>query len=141
MRFERFSKYSVVSGISFGMNFGLTAALCQLMALPEETAFAIALASVFTMNFLFMRHWVYDDRLSTTDGIRQFRFCIIVSCFFRMAEWLSFVLLNWLLVLHYLVILTIVTSGSFTIKFFVYDRLVFASGNTAAGDKRLESNT
>jgi len=115
----RFFQFSCVS---FVTNFGLTVALHEWGQVPEEAAFAIALAVVFVMNFLFMRWYVYETKAGAIW--QQFGLYVCSAVVFRATEYGAFLLWHtWYGSDYRLAVLgiSVISSG---VKFFYY-RLLF----------------
>lgn len=130
---RRFVRFGLTSGLSFMINLGLTALLHEVVALSEEWAFAISLASVFLMNFLLLRHYVFDA--SSGDPRRQIALTAISSATFRGMEYLGFLLVHTMMSVHYLLAVGLVLGVSFLLKFFYYGNVVFANRGHGAASR------
>jgi putative flippase GtrA len=122
---RRLARYSAAAGLSFGLTLGLTYVLVQQAGLRPPPAYAITLLTVFTVNFLIMRYWVYRDVTDKSRITRQLTLCAIVSFTSRLLEWCLFTGLVEGLAVPYLVAVVIVQVTLFAVKFGVYDRWVF----------------
>jgi putative flippase GtrA len=125
-RFVRSSavRFALLGGSSFALNFGITVGLHQVAGVREEIAFAVALATVFTMNFLGMRHFVYPGEHRSAG--RQLVLFAISSASFRALEYLAFLVLHTWLRLPYTLVLVVVLGASFVAKYGFYKVWVFA---------------
>ena len=119
-----FVRYLALGGLSFAIYLGLTAALHEIWHLDESVAFAIAVATVFVINFFLARHFVYGAAGSGDVGSQAARF-LIVSLVARACEYGLFAVLHEGLGIYYLVSITLVTVISVVVKFFAYRHMVF----------------
>ncbi len=126
---RKFIGFITLSALSFAVNIGITALCHELLHLPEELAYAIALVTIFWQNFLLCRYVVF--RSSHRPFWPQVGAFTAATIQFRLAEYLVWLLLLHLLHLHYLVAVILV-SGFFTIlKFFFLGNRVFpGTGDT-----------
>lgn len=58
-------RFFQLSCVSFVTSFGLTLALHEWGQVPEEAAFAVALAVVLILNFVGMRWYIYEAQSGT----------------------------------------------------------------------------
>lgn len=118
-------RFGVAACVCFVVNLGLTIGLHELIGLPEEVAFAIAIASVLVISFMMLRFWVYPEQ---TLGIgRQFLAHLTTNLGFRVTEYVTFLLLHSVLGLYYVYATIIVMGIAFPTKFLFYRLVVFRS--------------
>ena len=117
-----FLRYTIVGGLSFSLNIGLTMFLHEIFGVAEQIAFAIALVTVFIINFVLARQVIFNaDGLIYPQFIRFIGTSIVV----RGGEYVLFLTLLSLTDVNYIIIVTFVSIISFILKFFVYKILVF----------------
>ena len=116
-------RYLVNTGLSFVVNLGLTFVLHEAFAVREAFAYAASLVTVFAMNFLLFRYYVFDGRTDTPG--RQLATFFATSVAFRSFEWLAFVALYHRLALHYLLVIVGVQGFTFVVKYFLYGGWLF----------------
>jgi putative flippase GtrA len=125
-----FLRFLVLSGLSFVVNLGLTVGLHELLAVPERWSFVIALVTVFTMNFLLLRHFVYDGQQGSIAG--QLAGYTASAGAFRLLEYLAFlVLLGWLDADYRLVVVGVLAVSAI-LKFLTY-RFLFEGRRAELG--------
>ena len=117
-------RYGLVSALSFVSILGITAFLHEIIGAGEEWAFAIALVSVFFLNFWLMRMFVYPGQTRGAAG--QFLQTLGASLGFRVLEYAAFLLLHTGLGMQYLATSAVVLIASFCAKFIFYRHVVFA---------------
>ncbi|MAG93342.1 MAG: hypothetical protein CMJ48_06290 [Planctomycetaceae bacterium] len=117
---------------SYALNLGILAAQVELAGVPEWLAFAVSLATITLVNFVALRLYVY--RSTQTPARSQFVPYLASVAGFRTAEYVSFVVLLWLVTgstapddRRYIVLSTIVLAVSVVLKNVVYKRLIFRS--------------
>lgn len=120
---ETYLRFCILTGISFSINFGLTALLHDVLGVSAEASFAAALATVYIVNFILKRYYVYRAR--SGDIKRQMVLYALSAVGFRSAEYLAFLLVHTGLGLHYLLSIFLVLFVSFMVKFFYYKNVVF----------------
>lgn len=121
------------SALSFVVNLGLTIFIRELLGAPAEVSFAIALVTVFIMNFFTLRYYVYQGESIPWRG--QFAVYTGSAATFRGLEYVGFLLLHtWLGIDYRFVIISILIVSSI-VKFFWY-KLVF---NTRTPDSSREN--
>ncbi len=118
-------RYVRVSILSLAVNIGLTMFLHEVCYAPEELAFAVALIIVFLMNFVAMRHYIYDGRSGQAG--RQFIIYTGSALAFRGTEYFAFLTLHSWLRFDYRFVIIVVAAFSACAKFFYY-RFVFENG-------------
>lgn len=118
-----FVRYLIITGLSFVTNLGMTLVLTEVLGLHEEISFAIALATVFIMNFLFMRYYIYASREGSAR--RQFIMYTLSAVGFRGLEFISFLVIHTLLNVQYAIALTFILVSSSIVKFFYFKLVVF----------------
>ena len=116
-------RFVVLSGVSFGLNFGLTVGLAQIAGLPPPTAFAIALGTVFVVNFLLMRFYVYRASAASLWG--QLVRYVPSAFLFRFAEQRVFAWVHAQDWLPYQLAVIGVLGASTVVKFFYWGAVVF----------------
>ena len=87
-----FLRYFFVTGLSFITNLSLTVFFTEVLNLPEEVSFAIALITVFVMNFLFMRYYIYLSQEGSAT--RQFIMYTFSAFGFRGLEYIAFLIFH-----------------------------------------------
>jgi putative flippase GtrA len=127
-----FSWYVFFAVINFCLNIFLTAALHEWFSVPETLAFAITICLAFIVSFLSFRYVVVRG---AKDGSAsdQFRSFFLASAFFRLIEYVSFIILNVLLGVYYLIAIVFVLGISFFVKFIFYRRRVFVPQQSRQG--------
>ena len=126
-------RYLVNTGLSFAVNLGLTFVLHEVFAVREALAYAASLVTVFVMNFLLFRYYVFDGRTATPG--RQLAAFFATSVAFRSFEWLAFVALYHRLALHYLLVIVAMQGFTFVVKYFVYGGWLFKRKDGATTEK------
>ncbi|WP_269524302.1 GtrA family protein [Coraliomargarita parva] len=121
----RLQKLGLVAGISFILNVGITSLLTERFGVAPRVSFATTLVSIFVINFLLTRYWVFSDRVANTSAAKQFLHCMLVSAAFRLAEWSAFAILEAWTDIHYIFLIVGILIVSFLTKSLVYDRFVF----------------
>ena len=109
--------------LSVGVTLGVTAFLHEVNGVREQTAAAFGFVCALVTNFLFMRLYVF--RGTKVPLLRQLALFLASSGVFRCLEYAGFYLTHAAGV-HYLLALVLVLGCSFILKFFVYEKLVFA---------------
>lgn len=131
-RRRKLVRYLVNTGLSFVVNLGLTALLHEVFEVREAMAYAVALVTVFVMNFILFRYYVFDGR--TDRPARQLGAFAATSVVFRSGEWVAFRLLteapffhelNERYAFYYLLVIIAVQGTTFVIKYFVYGGWLF----------------
>jgi len=123
--FNRFARFVVVGADVFPINVGLTALLHEVLHLPEEAAFAIALATVFVVGFFANRHLVFA---AGAGRIRpQMVRYVVAAVGFRIVQFASFLVIHSWLGAPYLFAVVAVLSFWLVVKFVVFRALVFKS--------------
>jgi len=117
--------FVIASGIGFLINTGVTVFLHEVLGISPGISFAVALACAYAANFFNNRKWVFSS--DAAPGPQVVRF-LLVSLLFRLAEYLVFFILHYLLGIHYLAAVLIALLSFYLVKFFVYRDLVFTSG-------------
>lgn len=116
-------RFLVLSAVSFTLNLGLTVGLARFAGLHPPTAFAIALATVFVVNFLIMRFFVY--RAHRTPWWTQFARYAPSALLFRFAEQRVFSWVHDQAWVAYPLAVTAVLAASTVVKFFYWGAVVF----------------
>jgi putative flippase GtrA len=125
----------MITGLSFLTNLGLTLLLTEVICLPEEASFAIALATVFVMNFLFMRYYIYASREASAK--RQFVMYGLSAIGFRGLEYISFLIIHTWLNVQYAVAIVYILACSSLIKFCYFKIVVFRKQRHGVGNSKL----
>lgn len=120
--------FLIASGIGFLINTGVTVFLHEILGISPGISFAVALACAYGANFVNNRKWVFSSDAAPLPQVGRF---LAVSLVFRLAEYLVFVLLHYLLGIHYLAAVLIALFSFYFVKFFVYKEHVFTSGEAA----------
>lgn len=128
----RVFRFGVMTGVSVLISYGFTMVMHEWCGVEERLAFLIALVTVFCMNFVLMRYYVYTGRHA---GIRrQFVTYAFTSAGFRAAEYVAYLLLLGLVAMDYRLAIPLVLGMSTLVKFVVYHR-VFQSRPVPAGSR------
>lgn len=122
---KRLWRLLLASGMSFGLNIGLTFCLVEGLSLNKPLAYGITLIMVFGINFAVLRLWVYRDRSDDIAMASQLKRCAIVSVTSRIVEWTIFTFLVEVIAIPYILAITLVQIVIFSLKFLIYDRWVF----------------
>jgi putative flippase GtrA len=109
--------------LSVGVTAGVTTFLHEVENVSVPTAGAVGFACSLVSNFLFMRFYVF--RGTKVPLLRQLAMFLASSGVFRGLEYLGFYFTQAAGV-HYQLALILVLGCSFMLKFFVYEKLVFA---------------
>ena len=117
-------RYLLLSALSFTLNLGVTAGLCEIFGVAPEVSFAVALATVFVTNFAGMRWWVF--RGTSRPVLRQLVGFGLSSLAFRGLEYCGYLLLYRVAGAPYLAAAVAVIGISFPLKYVVYDSWLFA---------------
>lgn len=123
-----FVRFCVVTLLSLTVSFGGTIALHEYAGWPEEFAYAVALATAFLMNFLFLRGYIFPSR--DVEPGRQFLVYALSAAGFRASEYALFLLVHTLLGVHYILTMIAIQGATFVIKFFFYGGVVFRGEGT-----------
>jgi hypothetical protein len=115
-------RFFQLSCVSFVTHLGLTVGLHEWGRLPEEAAFALALAAVLVLNFLGMRWYVYETQAGALWP--QCGRYLCSACGFRAAEYGAFVLWHTWYGSEYRLTVVSILVMSAALKFFYY-RLLF----------------
>jgi len=109
--------------LSVGVTAGVTTLLHEVYEVSVPAAGAAGFACSLVTNFLFMRFYVF--RGTRVPLVRQLAMFLASSGVFRGLEYAGFYLTHAAGV-HYQLALVLVLGCSFMLKFFVYEKLVFA---------------
>lgn len=115
-------RFFQLSCVSFVTSFGLTLALHEWGQVPEEAAFAVALAVVLILNFVGMRWYIYEAQSGTI--LQQFGLYLCSAWAFRAAEYGAFLVWHTWWGSDYRVAVVGITAISAGLKFFYY-RVLF----------------
>ncbi len=107
----------------FALNLGTTAFVHEVLAAPEELAYATALVLVFTVNFFVSRHYVYEAADGDARG-QAVRF-LASQGVIRILEYGTFLGLHTGLGFQYLWTVFSIQVGAFLVKFTVFRFFVF----------------
>jgi putative flippase GtrA len=118
-------RFVLLSAISFATNLGITAGLHELAGASPDVSFAIGLATVFVLNFVVMRWWVFPE--SGLSMARQLTGFAMTSVVFRISEFFIFLLLRHVGDTYYLFAAGGTLCFSMVVKYFVYGSWLFAS--------------
>lgn len=128
--FRRLLRFGALGAVGFGINIAVTVTLTEILGLPEELSFAIALAVVFTFSFVTSRYLIFPEAASG-DPRKQLAKFAVSSAAFRGAEYIGFLLLHTVMGLAYLLAIVGVLGISFLTKFVTYSTVVFTSEGEA----------
>jgi len=118
-----FYRFGVTSGLAFATNLGVAVVFHELLGIPADRAYAVALAVVFIQSFLLLRWYVYGHQ--SESGIIQFLKYAPSALAFRGVEFLGFLLLHKALGLDYRLAICVIAGASFITKFLYYRKVVF----------------
>lgn len=116
-------RYLVMTGVSAVMSLGLPFVLHEGLAVRPDIAVAIGLGAAFFVNFTTAKLYVFKRRGFVKVQFGRFA---LVSLFFRLCEYLAFLVLHSLLGVQYMIATASVLFVSFCLKFFVYKIFVFS---------------
>ena len=111
-------RFVQLSGTSLVTNWGLMLGLHEWGRLPEEAAFALALATVLVLNFVVMRWYIYAPPPGALW--HQFGLYLCSACGFRVAEYGAFLLWHTWHGSDYRLAVVGITVPSAVLKFFYY---------------------
>lgn len=123
---QSFGRFAVVSAVSFAFIVGTTALLHEVVRLPPEAAYGIALVLVFLLNFSLMRNWAYAHTRADRSARSQFLLAALTSVGFRVSEFLAFAIVHTWLGVYYLAAVVGIMVVSNLSKFAVFHSVVFA---------------
>lgn len=123
-------RYGKVTLLSFVVNIGGTAFLHEVVGLPEEVAFAIALVVLLTMNYYLLGKYVY--RAEGGQKSHQMKRYLLAAMGFRAVEYVLFLLLFHLTPLHYLVVIWTNAVVMTILKYFGWEKLVFRGSKSCS---------
>jgi putative flippase GtrA len=123
----------MVSAGSFLLNLGLTATLHELLGVREETAFAVALATVFVTNFLCLRYFVF--RAGEASLTRQMTLFGLSTLGFRGLEYVFFLGLHTWLGVFYPVAIVVTLVTSLLVKYVWFKRIIFVRREVPAATR------
>lgn len=115
-------RFLQLGGFAFCLNLAITTSLHELLGLPADLAFAIALVTLFFVNFFGFRRFVYRSTGHARGQIG--RYFIAVLCF-RLAEYGGFLLLYQHIGIDYLPTAMAVLAISAGAKFLTFRNWVF----------------
>jgi putative flippase GtrA len=117
-------RYLVFSGISFCLNVGITATLREAFGVSPEIAFAVALVTVFVINFIGLRWWVFAG--TERALAKQFAAFVLSSLCFRGLEYCAYLVLLRAFDVPYLIAVVATIGVSFVVKYVVYGSWLFS---------------
>ena len=126
----RYFRWGVNSVASFVVNLGMTVFLHEFMGAEPATAYAVALFTVFLMNFVFFRYYVFVQP-EPMPWRTQFATYAASAVGIRLLEYLTFLLVHMVGGIQYVIAIVMIQGVSFVAKYFFYGRLVFR-GKTGA---------
>jgi putative flippase GtrA len=118
------TKFGLLGALSLIVNLAVTTGLHELLGAAEETAFAVALATVLAMNFALCRYFVFE-RASEGDAGRQLSLFVISSLGFRGVELLAFFVVHTFLGVQYVVAILSILATSVLVKYLFFRSVVF----------------
>jgi putative flippase GtrA len=123
MNFAALTRFFIGGVLSVAVTLGVTAFMHEVSGFHERVAAAAGFLCAFITNFMFTRFYVF--RGTEVPMLRQLIMFAGSSGGFRLLEYGGFLITNAVGV-HYLLALLLVMGCSFILKFFVYEKLVFA---------------
>ena len=127
-RLAELLRYGMASAASAVVTLGLPVLLHEGFQVDERVAVAIAFATVFVMNFIIQRLFVFKSAGRASGEIARYT---VTSVVFRGAEYIAFLLLFRLGLVYWLAQL-IVVGVSFVVKFLTLRYFVY--GNKLPAD-------
>lgn len=121
------ARFMVSTGFSAALSFGLPIALHEWLGMGERIAVATGFAAAYIGNIVLLRLFVFRSRGSWRKQLVRY---IPVNGAFRLAEYLSFLLLFERAGLDYRIAMLVVLAFSAGLKFFIY-RWIFTGGEGA----------
>jgi putative flippase GtrA len=126
-------RYGGVSVLSLVLNVGGAWTLYTVVGLVPELAYAISLATIFVVNFLLFRHWVFRDTTGPRrPARRQFGEFFATTAAFRGSEYACFLLLHSLLRLDPTLAIVGISCVFTVLKFAVFNLRTFSSPDEGA---------
>lgn len=123
---NRLARFIAVSALGLALNLAITITVHEVLGGSEETAFAVAIVTVFVLNFLACRYFIFDA--ARGDPRRQFLGFLMSSGLFRVLQYAGFLLVHTVLHVQYLVAAILVLGFTFFAKFSFYGNVVFTGG-------------
>ncbi len=111
------ARFTVSTGFSAAMSFGLPIALHEWLGVGERIAVAIGFAAAYAGNIVLLRLFVFRSRGSWRKQLARY---IPVNGAFRLAEYFAFLLLFERAGLDYRIAMLVVLGVSAGLKFFIY---------------------
>lgn len=119
-----FFRFTVATGLCFIVNLGLTVLLTEVFRVYEEISYAVALSTVFLMNFFLMRYYIY--RSSEGNLASQFVLYAGSAVAFRGIEYGCFLFIHSWMGIPYGAAIVVIQGFSAVSKFIYYKRIVFS---------------
>ena len=116
-------RFVQLGGFAFALNLGITVTGHEIVGLPADLAFAIALVTVFFVNFYGFRRFVYRKCGPARRQMLRFLIALIPL---RAIEFAAFVALHQLAGIDYVVATILVLATSAIAKFITFRLWVFA---------------
>lgn len=117
------ARFVALSGLSFAMNMGVTVFLHEMMRVPPEIAFAVALTAAVITSFLGMRYYVCPSQRQNI--VRQFVLFVVSSSGFRVLEYAAFFALHVGIGFPYRPVMVTTLFASLAVKYPYYKLRVF----------------
>lgn len=121
-------RFGIMTAFSAGVNMGGSIALKELAGFSPEQAFAIALITVFVLNFYLLRYFVFYGRNQKISK-QVMKYTIFAICF-RGTEYIGFLIIFKLIVFDYKLAILIILVVSLVMKFIFYNWLFDSQKNT-----------
>jgi len=113
--------------VAIVLNLGISVGGHEWLGINENLTYAVALATVLSINFLLFRHYVYRHATQHGALIQLWRF-VLASTGFRCGEYGFFCLLHNVFGWWYVLVILLVQGISTLLKFVFYERFVFGRG-------------
>jgi putative flippase GtrA len=120
-------RFAIMSALSFATNLGITTGLHEGAGVAPQISFAVALVTVFLMNFAGLRWWIFAGTRRPLGS--QFAAFGLSSLAFRGLEYGVFLVLLLLLGVDYRVSVVVVLVTSMVAKYAFYDSWLFSRGS------------
>lgn len=120
-------RFTVSTGFSAAMSFGLPILLHEWLGVAERVAVAIGFATAYLGNIVLLRLFVFQSRGSWRKQLARY---IPANGAFRLTEYFAFLLLFERAGLDYRLAMLVVLGASACFKFFVY-RWIFVDKSGA----------
>jgi putative flippase GtrA len=112
-----------MSALGFVLNPGITALLHEVGQVPVNIAYAVALCTVFVVNFLLLRYIIYGKTTGSPHG--QLAGFAASTLAFRIGEYILFLTLSAFIKVHYIVLIIGISVVFTVLKYLFYGSTIF----------------